>query len=124
MQNKSDVLYMSQGDNHISPECHRRLVLVEAGEIVNSLIHSEIAKLKSEPLPGDIKQLDINNMIEDIDPVLWSFLENATRTVRERKSKSNEEKNQHVKKLRCFYRLCVLVLHQLTKANCITHPPG
>ena len=50
-----------------------------------------------------------NNKIGHTNQELWAFLESATRTVCERKYGSNQEGNAHIKNLRRFYCLQVLM---------------
>ena len=96
-------------DHLISPEHHKKQVLRDAGDIVNSMITQEIAKQWTEPLPDDIKNFTFESAVAAVDPDLWLFLERATRTVRERKSPSQKEKNSHVKMMRRYYGLCILM---------------
>ena len=86
-------------------------VLREAGDIVNDLIHAEITKRSSDQIyvQKDPHEVNIDEQISMVDPQLWTFLESATRTNRERNSSSNEERNANAKKLRRFYILCILM---------------
>ena len=89
----------------------RITILREAGDIINDLIHEEISKQDSDNIyeGGDIKEMKIDEEIKSINPYLWSFIESATRTVHERKSGYNDERNVHIKKLRRFYSLRLLM---------------
>ena len=51
-------------------------VLKEAGDIINELFHSEIT---NDRLGCDLPQLNINQCINQTNPILWKFLECATR---------------------------------------------
>ena len=89
----------------------RARILGEAGDIVNDLIHDEIAKQSSEQIyvHEDPNEMNIDHTISAINPDLWTFLESATRTIRERKSCSMDLRNAHTKKLRRFFGLCTLM---------------
>ena len=86
----------------------RPCVLREAAHMVNDLTHAEIAKHNTGKI-YDPKKMNIEEQINAIDSELWAFLELATRSVSERKCSSNEERNAHIKKLRRFYSLCILM---------------
>lgn len=105
-QSETDSMYTAVGN----PQSKAN-ILREAGDIVNDLVQAEIAKISSEHIysqtnPSDI---DIEQQIGHINQELWAFLESCTRTIRERKYGSNQEGNAHIKKLRRFYCLQVLM---------------
>ena len=59
-------------------------ILIKAGDILNDLIHEEIRKISDEGL-SDPTYLNINKEIGEVDPLLWTFIESITRTVRQRR---------------------------------------
>lgn len=94
-----------------------RKILLEAGNIVNDLIHSEITKsTKSDLISMD--QLNIEEQINNIDPALWAFIELITRTIR--KTEVTEE-NAHVKNLRRYYILCLLIFCTNSQQPTVLH---
>ena len=81
-------------------------VVREAGDIINDVIHTEIARNSSiDVLTMD--RLNIDEQIENINSLLWSFVVSVTRTATQRKSESKET-NLHVKKLRRYFIICLL----------------
>ena len=71
-------------------------VLREAANIVNNLIHAEIAKHDIDDIYSQENPNDINHVL-DIDEDSWTFLElAATRT---NGKSGTDERNAHVKKL-------------------------
>ena len=90
-------------------------VLREAGNIVNDLLHAEMAK----PLIGDTKELNIDAEINNINPLLWEFLESTTRSVGQRQGLP--EKNSSVKRLRRYIIFNLLCYCSNTKQTTLLH---
>lgn len=88
-------------------------VLREAGDIVNDLLHAEIAK------PVTAKELDIEAEIGSIDPLLWTFLESITRSVRQREGLP--ETNCAIKRLRRYIIFNLLCYCSNTKRTTLLH---
>ena len=93
---------------------HKAIVLSEAANILNDLIHDEIKKYSS--LDAEYDQdplwLSIDKYLQHVDPLLVNFIASSTRTLRERQQSrlSNEsEVNSHVKKVRQYFILSLLL---------------
>ena len=80
--------------------------LEKAGSIFNNLIHSEITKSSKSDLM-DMDTLYIDEQISNLNPSLWAFIVSITCTVR--KGETTED-GAYVKKLRCYYLICLLLL--------------
>ncbi len=106
-----DVLY----EPNLSSKPDVSKVLREAGDIVNNLIHTEMAKL---PVSTN-KELDINAEIGSINPLLWDFLESITRSVRQREGLP--ETNCAVKRLRRYVIFNLLCYCSNTKRTTLLH---
>lgn len=94
-------------------------ILGEAGDIVNDLLHAEMAKASLR----DVKELvglNIDEEVNNMDPLLWLFLESATRTVKQRQSTTSEE-NCHIKRLRRYFIFCLLSYCSNTQRPTLLH---
>ena len=84
-------------------------VLVEAGEVLNDIIHNEI---RSQASIGtdDPLWFNIDQYLEKVNPMLFNFIALITRSVRERrKATLSNEASDHAKKVRQYYILCLLL---------------
>ena len=93
-------------------------VLTHTGCIVNDIIHKEIKKQTSDSWLVDPTFFSINDYTQNADPLLVQFLLDATRTIRERQHCS---KNEHAKKVRIFFIMCLLQFCTNTKPTLIHH---
>lgn len=59
-------------------------VIIEAADIINRIIHSEIENMDSEQSIHNPAEFSLDSLISKTDPTLQLFLETATRTIRER----------------------------------------
>ena len=103
---------MQQPGYWCSPDMdtHKARVLGEAGAIVNDLLHSEINGLNKDKLNCDPSKFNFDQLISQTNQQLWSFLESATQTVRERTTSGGDsESARHKKRVRRFYILCLLM---------------
>ena len=88
---------------------NRDSVLREAANIVNDLLHAEIAKQKSEDIytQDDPCRWNVDQYVCTVDPLLWKFLEEATSTLQQKKSNVVERSNEHKKKYAdCTFYAC------------------
>ena len=88
-------------------ETHKQRVLNEAGHILNDLIHDEIKRSINAEETEDPSTLNIPKYLEGVSPLLMEFIITATTTVRERQRSSDISK--HVKMLRQYFILCLLL---------------
>lgn len=96
----------------IDADAHKEQVLNEAGDIINELIHEEIDQLPNDMSVVGPSQFNIDEVIQDIQPLLWKFLISVTRSVRERHSSvmgCDGDITTHKKKIGCFYIFCQLM---------------
>lgn len=87
-----------------------KTVLSDASNLINRLLHEEISKLANKTV--EPKDLDIQNFLTSINPLLFNFIEEATKTVREssNNNKSSEDKaTKHIKTTRRFFIICLLL---------------
>ena len=81
----------------------------EAGDIINNLLHDHIKQSTSKEY--DPTTLHINNLIQEVNPLLWLFLDLATRSVRERARPHRVPHSEamHTKNVRRYYILCLML---------------
>ena len=79
--------------------------------MVNDLLHDEIGcqAMTTAQTQHDPLNLNIDEYLKEVNPVLVDFLRSATRTITERQSYSGSETTSHVKKVRHFFILCQLL---------------
>ena len=81
---------------------------------LNSHIHKYIRKLVAQEriTPFQYDAVEIDHLIEQIDPKLWNAVSMLTRSVSERRGKSASKNTasaiSHVKKIRQLFALCTL----------------
>ena len=110
-ENEDQPTCKSHGGIH---DEHRAAVLTEAGHILNDLIHEEIKRssLMAAEHTNDPSSLNISKYLEDVNPLLMDFITLATRTIRERQRSrlsSDSEMSKHVKKVRQYFIVCLLL---------------
>ena len=106
VKGEQDEEYLYQKKSKIFKHDNIERVVREAGDIINDVIHTEIARNSSiDVLTMD--RLNIDEQIENINSLLWSFVVSVTRTATQRKSESRET-NLHVKKLRRYFIISLL----------------
>ena len=82
---------------------------------MNSLIHTQIESYigKGDSILQDYDELNMNEQIEKIEPQLWNAIRCITRCKSEIRgtSKVDDPSSQahHIKKVRCFFLLCVIM---------------
>ena len=84
------------------------VTLTKAGEIINDLIHKEIANVQSSFDSNDPLHFNVEESINKIDPLLLHFINIATRTKRERHSlrlAPATEISKQTKKIRQYFLL-------------------
>ena len=68
---------------------------------------------KEESEPYDLASLDVDNLIAEVDPILWETVYKLTQSKSERKKASRvndpECPAHHNKKVRSFYLLCLIL---------------
>ena len=91
---------------------HQQAILLEAGHVVNDLLHDEI-KRQAVTVPQtkhDPLNLNIDQYLNEVNPLLVKFLTSAIHTVRERRhSLPDCETTSHIKRVRQFFILCQLL---------------
>ena len=97
---------------HITPVKHsdKVAILHNASYLVNDLIHEEINRQSTSSI-NDPQLLDIDNELQNINPLLLDFVNSITTTVRERKHPVLGRQNdisKHLKKVRIFNLLNTL----------------
>ena len=82
---------------------------------LNSRIHQQVKRFLADDaaIPFQFDTLDIDTIISEMDPNLWSAICSLSQSVSERRCTSkvsdNTTRAQHIKKVRRFYCLCVLM---------------
>jgi len=82
---------------------------------LNSRIHQQVKKFLADDaaIPFQFDRLDIDSIIADLDPDLWSAICSITKSVSERRHTSkvsdNTTRAENVKKVRRLYCLCALM---------------
>ena len=86
---------------------------------MNTKLHQQAKKFinKSKTDEMDLTSLDMDQLIDSIDPALWSMIINLTKSCREAIRPDKHTLTQS-RKLRCFYCLCVLLF--ITNNQCNT----
>ena len=89
-------------------------ILTHADHIFNDLLHEEIKTHASanSDLAHDPSLLNIDNYLKHVNPQLVSFIASATRTTRERRRNTDQdesEANDHVRKVRNYFILSLLL---------------
>ena len=96
----------------VATDANKEKVLNEARDIVNNLIHAEICQLHSDLLMASPSQFNIEQTIQNTNPLLWKILVSATCTARERHSSAmlcDSGTTMHKKRIRQSYILCQLM---------------
>ena len=91
---------------------HRReqKVIQQAATIINNLILEEVRRLTGKHKETDLKCLNIDSLISEINPLLWEFVSSITRPAYQQKTGSSEtESTAHIKKVRRFNIICLLM---------------
>ena len=99
-----DSVYVSTSPSQPS---NKGSILREASNILNGLIHAEIAKQNSDEIENP--EMNIDKQVNAVDKDLWAFLEVATMNSYDDGKSGSKERNAHVKKLRRFFCLCILM---------------
>ena len=83
------------------------------GEILNEKLHELTSNLVEEDkrTPYDYRNVDIDQFLQSVDPLLWKLLTLLTRSKNEKKGRTPQgpSLNTTIKKLRQFYCLCILM---------------
>ena len=80
--------------------------------MVNDLLHDEIRRqaMTTPQTRHDPLNLNIDEYLKEVNPLLVNFLTSATRTITERRhSYSHNQTTSHIKKVRQFFILCQLL---------------
>ena len=93
---------------------------MEAGDIINDIIHSEITRHSRSDLIKNMDQINIDQQINNINPALWLFIESITRTVKQRQG-TDKEDDSLVKKLRRYYIFCLFLYCSNTQKPTVIH---
>ena len=85
-------------------------------QCVNTLVHKQIQMFLTADLTTTYRfdQIEVNVLVSEIDPQLWSFMKSITRSISERRGynvKANKMHTSpyHICKIRCLFCLCVLM---------------
>ena len=85
-------------------------VIKQTATIINNLILEEVRRLAGKDKETDLKCLNIDSLISEINPLLWEFVTSITRPAYQQKSSSSEtESTAHIKKVRRFNIICLLM---------------
>ena len=83
---------------------------------INALIHKQIQKFLTADLTTTYRfdQIEVDVLVSEIDPQLWSFMKSITKSISERRGydvKANKmhTSTYHIQKIRCLFCLCVLM---------------
>jgi hypothetical protein len=78
---------------------------------MNNKLHKQARRIiaDSKAKRIDLTKLDINNFVESIDPSIWKMLLLLTRSVRDTSQPMATYTASSIKKVHCFYILCVLL---------------
>ena len=92
-------------------------LLAKVWATMNTKLHHQAKKFinKSKTDEMDLTSLDMDQLIDSIDPALWSMIINLTKSCREG-IRSDNYPLTHSRKLRCFYCLCVMLF--ITNNQC------
>ena len=73
-------------------------VIKQAATIINNLILEEVRRLAGKDKETDLKRLNIDSLISEINPLLWEFVTSITRPAYQQKSSSSEtDSTAHIK---------------------------
>ena len=98
---------------------YKHQLLHEAGQIVNELIRNEIKRLQRYEQGSDLKTFSVTEFQKSVNPSLWNFIVNATKTVRELHSSTMTSKKGsiiHTKMVGRAYICCFLLLLHKSKS--------
>ena len=79
--------------------------------IVNNLMHEEIKKSSQLQPSANCALLDINEELNNINPLLLEFLTCITNSIQEREITNATE---HIKKIRLYFILCQAIFHSMS----------
>jgi len=87
-----------------------KIILHEAGYMVNDLIHNEIEKQSLNKKSDDLSVFNIDTQLQSVNPLLLEFMTSITASVCKRKQNSTKESDhsKHVQKIRIYFALCLL----------------
>ena len=75
-------------------------MIQQAATIINNLILEEVRRLAGKDKETDLKCLNIDSLISEINPLLWEFVSSITRPAYQQKTRSSEtESTVHIKKV-------------------------
>ena len=92
-------------------------LLAKVCTTMNTKLHHQAKKFmdKRKTDEMDLTSLDMDQLIDSIDPALWSMIINLTKSCREA-IRPDKHPLTHSRKLRCFYCLCVMLF--ITNNQC------
>ena len=92
-------------------------LLAKVCTTMNTKLHHQAQKFmdKRKTDEMDLTSLDMDQLIDSIDPALWSMIINLTKSCREA-IRPDKHPLTHSRKLRCFYCLCVMLF--ITNNQC------
>lgn len=93
-------------------------LLHEAGVILNDALLQETRKHRDRAL--DLTSFNLDDCIEEINPLIWDFVCLCTRSYREKTSRTHDE-NSHTKKVRNFAIICMLMFATNSSCDTIMH---
>ena len=103
---KKDVTAHANATMEVHPTHH--------ADEINALIHKQIQKFLTADLTTTFRfdQIEVDMLVSEIDPQLWSFMKSITRSISERRGydvKANKMHTSpyHIHKIRCLFCLCV-----------------
>ena len=85
----------------------------EVLEVLNSRVHAQIKNIMDKAAPLQHSKFDIEQLIGEIDPMLWEAINLLTRSVSERRGTSTALKEGsaegHIKRVRQLFLLCSIM---------------
>ena len=111
----------SNSNQQIESEMANDLV-AKVCKTMNTKLHQQEKKFMNKSKTGemDLTSLDMDPLIDLIDPALWSMMINLTKSYREA-VRPDKHTLTHSRKLRCFYCLCVLLFITNNQCNSPLH---
>ena len=105
---KKDVTAHANATMEVHPTHH--------ADKINALIHKQIQKFLTANLTTTYRfdQIEVDVLVSEIDPQLWSFMKSITRSISERRGydvKANKMHTSpyHIHKILCLFCLCGLM---------------
>ena len=116
----SNALYKGKLKKYVTAHANATMEVhrTHHADEINALIHKQIQKFLTADLTTTyhFDQIEVDVLVSEIDPELWSFMKSITRSISERRGydvKANKMHTSpyHIHKIRCLFCLCVLMFY-------------